>query len=355
MSVAPPQRPGGMITQVQHLRALAVLLVVFAHLQTGAARFFDTPVIDQWALAGFAGVDIFFVLSGYIIHRIYRLSRGFDWRFIAGRANRIYPLYWIYSGLALAGYLLIGDSLTRGSDELDIWRSFTLWPQADVPVLVVGWTLTHELYFYLCYGIWLALPDRIRPWAAASWAVATLIIGGAQIIFTPESRVVFSLFNLQFLAGALIASHEDRLRPLRGFFLAALIVFGAASMFWVGRGGEAAITDMRVRSLVFAPFAIGAVGLLVTAPKAWAAPWLARIGDWSYSIYLSHILVIGVLARLTPRYLGDGLFAVTGYYLLALAACLICGALSYYALERPMLRMGKALLGKPRRQTGREA
>lgn len=120
----------GQIVGIQHLRMVAVLLVVIAHVHQADARFFPGPLMDQTAYFGFAGVDIFFVVSGFIIHHLYRRHAGFDARYFLKRINRIFPLYWIFTALALIGYLAVGDSLTRSTAELNILASLTLIPTA---------------------------------------------------------------------------------------------------------------------------------------------------------------------------------------------------------------------------------
>lgn len=331
----------GQIVGIQHLRMVAVLLVVIAHVHQADARFFPGPLMDQTAYFGFAGVDIFFVVSGFIIHHLYRRHAGFDARYFLKRINRIFPLYWIFTALALIGYLAVGDSLTRSTAELDILASLTLIPTGDLPVLLVGWTLTHELYFYLAFGIALMCPAAWRPWLAAAWAGATLVATYLlPAMGSPWLDLVFSPFNLLFLAGIGLSAGHDRLAALRWPLLAMAVGGAAVGLLWAHGGGLSAIDDSTLRMPVFAPFAIGMTG-------AWLAwqPQLpslaARIGDWSYAIYLSHILVIGVLGRTLPDAIWSPVF-----YAVCLAACLILGWLTHIAVERPLLRRGKGLIDR---------
>ena len=156
----PTHRPT--LHEVQHLRAIAVLLVVLAHLHQSEARFFPQALLGDYAFAGFAGVDIFFVISGFIIHYLYRHRDRISARFFLDRINRIYPLYWLFTGLALTGYWVMGGALSATPGEIDIAGSLALIPLGHPPVLLVGWTLTHELWFYLVYGLCLGLPRPAR-------------------------------------------------------------------------------------------------------------------------------------------------------------------------------------------------
>ena len=204
------------IVEIQHLRMVAVLLVVLAHIHQADARFLTTTLLDQTAYFGFAGVDVFFVLSGFIIHHLYRDYRGLDVRYFLKRLNRIFPLYWIFTGLTLAGYLVFAGSLTRSFAELDLIASLTLTPHHDLPILLVGWTLTHELYFYALFGLALALPPVWRVRAAGLWAAATI---AATVLMprdvSPWLSVAFSPFNLLFLSGIALSVLRDRLPAWR--------------------------------------------------------------------------------------------------------------------------------------------
>jgi peptidoglycan/LPS O-acetylase OafA/YrhL len=331
------------IVEIQHLRALAVLLVVLAHIHQSDARFFSAPLLDRTAYFGFAGVDVFFVLSGFIIHHLYRGHAGFDLRYFLNRLNRILPLYWIFTALALAGYFAIGDSLTRSVGELDLIASLTLIPAHQPPVLMVGWTLTHELYFYAAYGVMLMLPVRYRVWAALAWAVATAAYVAAPIAGGPWLALIFSPFNLLFLGGALIAEFRSSLAGLR--WPALVLATGGAvlGLVWTHINGMDALANGVERVGVFAPFAVGAAwAWLAWSPRL---PGLAaRIGDWSYAIYLSHLLAIGVLARLLPGFVDGAIWSSPLFYAIALAACLMLGALTHTLVEQPLLKLGKAAI-----------
>ncbi|MEA1941272.1 MAG: acyltransferase [Pseudomonadota bacterium] len=329
------------IVEIQHLRAIAVLLVVLAHIHQADARFLGPALLDRTAFFGFIGVDIFFVLSGFIIHHLYSTQTGFDARYFLKRLNRIFPLYWIFTGLALTGYLVFGDSLTRGLGEIDLVASLTLIPTGELPLLLVGWTLTHEIYFYIAFGIVLMAPRAWRPWLAAGWAVSTLVV--AYLLpetGSPWLDLLFSPFNLLFLAGCLISAGRMRLEGLRWPALILTIAGAAGALAWTRAGGLESIDDSGLRVPVFAPFAIG----IVLAWLAWKPrlPALAaQIGDWSYAIYLGHVLAIGVLARLLPA----GVWSLA-FYALCLAACLVLGWLTHIAVERPLLRAGKGLIDR---------
>ena len=332
--------------EIQHLRAIAVLMVVVAHIHQANGRFFDSPVLGQASLFGFAGVDVFFVLSGFIIHHLYKDHSGFDLRYFLNRLNRILPLYWIFTGLAVAGYFAMGSALSRPLEELDIFASITLIPTGQMPILQVGWTLTHELYFYLAYGLALLLPRPMRLWAALAWALASL----AYILLphglnSPWLTLAFSPFNMLFLSGVALAALFPRIQRLRIPALILLVAGLALGLTWTHIHGLDGLAAAPLRVVILAPFAMG----LVASFLAWTPPLgraFATLGDWSYAIYLSHILVIGVLARLMPRFTGDGLAGGLALYAAGLVAALALGGLAHILVERPLLIQGKRLIAR---------
>src|ERR1700733_9666444 len=151
---------------IQSCRAVAALLVVVYHnaiiyfplytglfdlktqFRSGGPSFFDF---------GHAGVDFFFVLSGFIILWVHqadigrpdRFSRYF-WR----RTIRIYPTYWVVLALLLPIYFIrpdMGGGYER--DPSEILQSFLLFPQAHLPIVPASWTLSHELLFYAIFAV----------------------------------------------------------------------------------------------------------------------------------------------------------------------------------------------------------
>tara|TARA_R110002126_G_scaffold9175_1_gene41892 strand:+ start:406 stop:1485 length:1080 start_codon:yes stop_codon:yes gene_type:complete len=345
LAAAKPDR--GQIVELQYLRALAVLLVVIGHTHQTEGRLLGDQLLGGFAYFGFSGVDVFFVISGFIIHHIYGGLSGLRPRFFLARLNRIFPLYWVYTAIAVAGYMLVfGDGPGTALREKDWLASLTLFPVGYPPILPVGWTLTHELYFYLVYALFLVLPVRFRPWAVLVWSGLTL----AGLLGLAEGRapwigLVISPFNLLFLAGALIAQFSDRLLAMGRIALLLALAGAALGLGWTAVYGLEGLENPAIRVPVFAPFAIG----VVWAALAWRPrlPALAaRIGDWSYACYLGHILVLDVLARLLAPWLGGSVFASPVYYSLAIAGTLLLAWLTHWLIEQPLLRLGKTAIAR---------
>lgn len=339
------------IVEVQYLRAIAVLLVFFGHAHQNEARFFSDTAFGDYMFFGFSGVDVFFVISGFIIHTLYKHREGLDPVFYLQRLNRIFPMYWLFTLGAILGYtLVLGGQFSQVTQNTDWLRTLTLWPGDDMPLLPVAWTLTHELYFYLAYAVFLAAPMRWRPYLVAVWFAITCIgLAIPDHAEHPVVRLIISPFNFLFLAGALMAEFRARIEGMKlvaAILCLAGLVLGLAYCTTYGVSG---LQDAAIRVAVFAPFAIGVSGLLLSWRPVWPDAFV-RIGDWSYVLYLGHTLVLDVSARLLARFIDGSVLASPVYYFSGLVAVLIMAGIAHHLFERPALRLGKQLIsGLPRR------
>jgi exopolysaccharide production protein ExoZ len=186
---------------IQALRGIAALLVVVYHARAlelaGLARIdsAEPGLIGGLFASGFAGVDLFFVISGFIMVWVTRNGASGPLAsadFMFARVTRIYPVWWAAAALGLlymvltGGVALIdssGSAIKASAPEFQyILKSFLLVPQADYPVLLIGWTLIHEVYFYVVFALILLLPQRFMPYALLVWGIA---ITGASLAGMP--------------------------------------------------------------------------------------------------------------------------------------------------------------------------
>lgn len=348
---------------LQSLRAVAALLVLAAHASQIDSRFFSAPVSSgQWIL-GFAGVDLFFVISGfvmvYITHNKPRGDAHFIGRFAYARFTRIYPVYWFFTALALAAYIAIPGALNRDLADLQIWQSFTLWPiEGDLPVLHVGWTLTHEIYFYLAFTLFLALPERWLPALLALWG-GLVIAGSVWLQGLPAiGTLIVNPLTIEFILGAvagmLICSGERRLARA-ALALAALWLIAAAWLVWPENAeafpaGWARVAAFGVPSMLIV---YGAISLEMQGSLK-PPGWLVILGDWSYALYLCHLLVLSGLVRVWVSALPDfGPMASLAFLIVALTLSIAVAGAAFRLLEFPVLkatrRLGDRLFEGPHR------
>ena len=360
MTVAAQAPRPTLLHSVQALRGVAALLVVLFHISVFQVATPDgtrelLPAAPGLSL-GWVGVDVFFVISGFVMVYIgWSLPSGArqSLKFLRRRALRIYPLWWAFAGLAAVEFLLTGG---RGLAYLV--NSLLLVPQATSPVLEVGWTLIHEMYFYALFALALLLPVRQRLAALLGWTA--LLLGANLVTPMPGAAegwlsLALSPLGLEFGMGAAVG-----LLVLGGFHREARAATWLGALLFVGALlFPPAVMDTYPtlgRILLFAaPTALllyGVVGLERTGRLHTPGP-LRALGDWSYSLYLCHLFVLSaggrvvtLLAEQLPEPLAqhfrfgpepgalDTAFLISGTL-----ASVIVAALAYRWLEQPLLAL----------------
>lgn len=284
-----------MIGGLQMLRGVAATLVVLFHLQAAAVAEGHDAGLLGWFHGGEAGVDVFFVLSGFVIFHAARgrQDRGAAW-FLRQRFWRILPPYWVALGLTLAA--MAGLALLRGDwsgwpDAASLAVSVLLLPLPD-QVMAVAWTLTVEGLFYLIFA---ASFFRLGAWGAiaalAAWALVTQGLKLWQVPLPGWLGLVLYSGVIEFLFGGLIAlAHAAGWRRGAWPALAAgalglvAVVTGLLPLAW----GREWVAGLPAAALVY--------GL---AAGGWRMPgWTLVWGEASYFLYLLHLLVFSVAGTL---------------------------------------------------------
>lgn len=327
------------LLNIQYLRGIAALMVVVFHVLDSGGRLGGDVVLPGFSL-GEAGVDLFFVISGFIIWTTTSRSQTTPSLFLAKRLKRVVPLYWLLT-LAMAAVALAAPNLLRSTvfDPAHLLASLAFWPYphptfgAFNPVLFVGWTLNYEMAFYLTFALVLPLKGAAR---AGGFLAASLFVVQIGQMFRPAGIAGFYTdpIVLEFTLGVLIGLACDAgLRTSRT--LAALAVAaGAVALL--------AAENMPVHRLARAglPMALIVFGA-VFWERARPAPALAlplAIGNASYSLYLTHLIAlpIGQIAWLKLFGVPSGGVAIATYVVFCTLACLLAGILAYRFLERPL-------------------
>lgn len=297
---------------LQVLRGVACLLVVVYHLEQYEAKFgIGTPFLSAFRWFGYAGVDLFFVLSGFVIAHANRnrlgQSRAMP-EYLAKRLWRIFPVYWSawLLGLAVTVWVYGHDvSHIDWANALPGWLS--LMPlEATPPNLFVpqARTLTFELFFYAAFSLFFFAP-RLAGGLFILWGGAVAIRLATSYSPThPAVDVTLSAYVLEFLAGLALA-----FRPVpipRAVLLPALAWLIVASVLFNTPGNSNVLPENPgLRVLAFGPFAAAIVAVVVTRERAgrFRTPrWLLWLGDASYSIYLAHMPIAYALFLLTLRW-----------------------------------------------------
>ena len=345
---------------LQALRGIASLLVVLLHVWGCEKRFgVETLIFREIQWFGNIGVDLFFVLSGFIIATTNRRNMGdaasvpvYLWR----RLWRIYPLYWIAVIACLLVTGLCHGNGTLRTTNLSWWAAWlTLFPISE-PNYFAGqaWTLTFEMMFYLVFAVVLCLPPRFGAGLLGAWAVAI----GVGLLFPEPTNIpaqrALDPFVLEFLGGCVIAwlasrgvNRGGRIALVAGIvYCAVAVAIAKASLpvFWLDY-----MTNDRIRTPVYGPAAVLVVYGFVAREGAWRIPTLLlRLGDASYSLYMMHPVVLG-LAMFTGYYIPHSRVPHFLWMTGTLATCLVAGLLTHRFVERPLLNLWRAK--KPKSET----
>lgn len=302
----------------------------------------------------YLGVDLFFCASGLIMAML--VAEGgedrpglFTWR----RLTRIYPAYWLFSLPVLIAFLLnpafnLGQfSGVWGADIERFLLSLALIPQDKPPVLGVGWTLIHEMQFYIAIVILLALGLARRLFEGVL-VIAMVAVGLDLAGISIMGGQVFSLYWVEFLFGIVVY----RLYPVFSRYAPALQIAGAVALYCVlavildSTGTHATVADM---SLTRA-FGAGLMSLLLgCGGLGMEARWnlsgtfvrlLVLLGNASYVLYLSHWLLLSVIGKLAGVLLPQGLGAwtLTALQALAVTLCALFAVSLHLVVEKPFNR-----------------
>jgi exopolysaccharide production protein ExoZ len=333
------------VRNVQALRGLAALLVIFAHLETVLPRIGLQPF-------GYGGVDIFFVISGFIMVYTTADRDVTPISFISDRIARIVPIYWIVT-LAVFGLVLMSPTLlqTTRADWGELAESLAFIPFEKnhglmQPILFVGWTLNYEMFFYLLFALGLALPGKKAGPLAVIFCLVFLVVAGV----VEHPRSVFGRFYtnsivLDFALGVLIGLTHTKI-PLQATVSSKV---AAASLVVAG------IILVLVLPLIFpdvSTFPLGGLpaclivgGALILERWGWVvqAAWCLVLGNVSYSIYLTHPFVTEAAQKIAAK-IQPGAFESSLLIAGTTVAVCVVGILVHRTLEQPLSTMARRLL-----------
>ena len=336
---------------VQALRAVAAALVVVHHsISMWLLWVMHHVGKPQWT-NGAAGVDIFFVISGFVMTIALPGLAGktnragvFLWR----RFTRIVPLYWVALTVRLAQLKL--RPTTALNSVLTPWRilaSYLFIPARNgagemFPVVVVGWTLNYEVFFYLLFAG--ALARNISPLAFLTPCLMALaLLGMERTAAWPDFTALASPMVIEFLFGVVLA-HLAMRRKLPGAAWGALLLIGgflALLLMPEGRG----FFGFAFWGLPAAAVVTGAVALEDSlggrVPK-----WLLAAGDASYALYLSHTFILPYMVNVIVRTHLTGAPSLVAAIVLGLAISFPAAVLVHRYVEKPLINLFKKRPGK---------
>lgn len=337
--------------EIQWLRAIAACEVVACHSGLLTKHFTSTVQMPAWyAPLSAIGVELFFIVSGYVICMRVGASDGAR-PFLVSRILRLYPMYWIFTSVAVLAYLLNATwHLNNFTFALvPMAKSYLILPQTGFPILGVGWTLEHEMVFYFFVAVMLlTLGGGSRAKLFLAWLLAGLGAVGVVIGAPPypliagapgaESNAllshVFSPFMFAFGLGWLVRVLEDRRTSSQPWLDALPFLLLAAGALWLApEGGQVPLQRISVAAIVFAGF-LACRGRFTDTPLN-RLIW--QLGDASFSIYLSHWFVLSaggkLMGRLGPPYWLDLPVRIVG-----IGVSIAFGLAIFLLIEKPLDR-----------------
>ncbi len=332
---------GGRWLPMEGLRGIAVTLVFFVHYTTGMSAYFDgkPKFLEVIHAIGNTGVDIFFVLSGFLIYRAV-IRRPIDYRAYAWRRiERIYPAFLAVFAL----YLVIGAVLPQSSKlpETGVLHyvavNLLLLPgMIDMePMITVAWSLSYEAFYYIAVPL-LVAGLLLRGWAPPRRiALFALVLAGFIVLAHLGEAGRFRL--TMFLGGILLYEisclrTEDRENALIDWAALAAFVVSLATFGIQTRPPNYLFLNAALVLLLWRC-------LYAPGPAARLFSWrpLRLLGNMSYSYYLTHSLGLQVFFMFLPAVDPPGTVLV--YAALVPAGLLFSVAASvpiYLAVERPL-------------------
>ena len=337
-----------MLFNLQALRGIAALLVLMHHsLPHFKAMGLSNSVFEFVATHGSIGVDIFFVISGYVMAKTTSGSdHGFDvsFRFINKRYARIFLGYWPVFLLALVIYQLHSPLYLADKDLLQSFSLLIFGSYSDL-VITPAWSLTYELYFYLVIGLILS-SNLLKP-------IPVFLIGSLLILlkitFTKagENKFLdffFSPYVYEFILGYLICFYWQYIAAKRWVFIS--MAFGIVSL---SIGVQLDDSHGYIRFLAFCSFSVCLVWFMVlleTHNLITFRGLIKKVGDSSYTLYLLHTLLLGLFYSLGIRdFVVSNGFALTGFI-----ACIVfitfISWMFYLFIEAPLYNYVKLQINK---------
>ncbi len=340
-----------MLNSLQACRAMAAILVVFYHTSHGIFRlekYFGHKPFGPLFDFGFAGVDFFFVLSGFIMMHVHAKDFGqpralgaYFWK----RFTRIYPAYWVVLAAVVPIYFLV-PSFGKGHecDSDVIVRTIALFPHPKMHmVLGVAWTLVYEVFFYVLFAV-LILHRRLGMILFVGWTACVLAYPWFE---SYPWDFVFSYLHIRFLVGmgvALILNHWTLPAP-RAIACAGVAIFLGAGLIDSYYGPLSPLQQTVGYTL---GSALTLAGLVQAERSGLIAPpgWLVYLGNASYAIYLVHFLTLSVLAKGAKAVRLDAYLPGGVLFLLHVLSAIGFGILFHHFVEHPLHAWAKRCFGR---------
>lgn len=330
------------LLSIQYLRGFSAVSIVFYHAFVQLDRLGFSGPTPQ-ILSG--GVDIFFVISGFIIWHTTSLKHIDALTFVKNRVRRIVPLYWIVTTFYLAVVIFAPHLMQSGHFDLyHVAASYLFIPTPHPsnptmmwPLVVQGWSLNCEMFFYVLFGISLLLSRKVRLIAIETCIIALIMLH--YILSLPENSIIgfySSSVMIEFAFGVALSYLTSMIRPINVYVVLLTMIAGLCGLVMV------AVFDLlpNMRGVAYGIPCSLMVGGAVLYEKSFSIPRLAPlklIGDSSYSLYLIHGSVLSALGRLALHLTVLTSLGMACFLLVGVSCAILAGLIVFQYIERPVL------------------
>jgi exopolysaccharide production protein ExoZ len=311
------------VANIQALRAIAATLVIFQHIHI--------------VTLGSFGVDIFFVISGFVI--TYVSVSETPAAFLLKRVFRVVPLYWLGT-IAVFAVAAVAPSLVNSTtaDVIELLKSLFFIPYVKSnglthPVLFLGWTLNYEVLFYAIFGLALTFGSKAAPLIATIFISSLVLIGLLFSIQTEPFRFWTQPITLEFLFGVwiFVGWHKGLWLLIAPRYAIALGVVLLVLMGWEQTKGS---FDW-IEPISFGIPAAAIVMLALSCEGKIQVPAiLLAVGDASYSLYLFHPYLVEPAQKIVTHFTQSPVVIILAIPFMV-AAAIAFALLSYRIIERP--------------------
>ena len=346
------------INSIQFLRGFAALAVVVHHTGGYVKRYFEPTLLfeDKFSI-GFAGVDLFFVISGFIIHftsKNYLNNPSKLKEYLKKRFIRVYPIYWIITTILFISSWLIVEILDKNIFSIGYPNTLIAYIQTYLllplhfAINPVTWTLSYELFFYLCFAI-LIISERlwIIPALILSVSFYNIFIDVPEIVEVKLNyfNFIFSGYNFEFMFGFLIYPLHEKIKLSNIISVILLIIsISIIALF----GYDIGDYDSYKRVLTFGlPSGLILLSLLnLENNNAISFPKITlTLGDASYALYLIHFPMMLLMNKI-PQILGYNFSAIqeVWYSYFIIISMVISSIYVHKWIEMPVAKKLNSLL-----------
>ena len=345
------------ILSIEILRGLAATLVVFVHVIAETQfRSVNSTLVNFYELKdfGLVGVDIFFVISGFImvlIHGDDFLKPKASFIFLKKRFLRIAPLYWFFTIIASFLLIVLPEFSSRGL-TFDITHffmslSFIPWNNSAgtmFPVLGVGWTLNYEMYFYLLFAVCLMFKKKNFLFILTIIFISGFTVSKISDSSIPFLKMIGNPILFEFLGGVFMGYLYNKNIVIKNYFSLLTISLTLLSInvfFKFDSSYKFIYFGLPSLLLLYSLVSLERISNFFETISSKMLKVMLVIGSSSYSIYLSHPFVLKAVYRFIPNSFVSNHPDVV--ITIVLIITVLFGIFVYYLIEIPLLRHTKKI------------